>query len=262
MEYRYADEEEKIKQVLQTFNAIDLKTLDKVKLLNRIDTKYVFHISRFAEILQEIKLNYSVLEINSQRMFAYESLYFDTDDYQLYRFHHSGKFNRLKVRYRKYVDSGLIYFEVKYKAKANRTDKKRLKVQDISSVLTEQELALVQHHQLNKEGLKPTMWIYFNRITLAAKAMNERLTLDLNIAFDNLKERKFFPELVIAEVKTEKNATGSSIVKSFNKRNFEEVGFSKYATGIALMEKIKSNAFKPNLIKIEKILKHGNHRND
>lgn len=258
----YAQEANKIQQELQTYDAIDLKTLDKVKLLNRIDTKYVFHISRFAEILKEVKLNYSALEIKNQRMFAYESLYFDTDDYQLYRFHHSGKFNRLKVRYRKYTDSGMIYFEVKYKAKGNRTDKKRLKVQAIQPVLNEQELALVHHSQLNKEELKPKMWIYFNRITLAAKAMNERLTLDLNIAFDNLSEKKFFPELVIAEVKTEKNATGSSIVKSFNKRHFEEVGFSKYATAVALMEKIKSNAFKPNLIKIEKILQHGNYRND
>jgi len=88
--------------------------------------------------------------------------------------------------------------------------------------------------------------------------MNERLTLDLHVAFDNFKNKKAFPELVIAEVKTDKSATGSPIIKSFNKRNFEEVGFSKYSTAVAMMEDIKGNAFKPNFIKIEKIIKNGN----
>ncbi len=261
MKFNYEREEDKIKEVLRTFEPITLKGLDEVRMLNRIDTKYVFHIHQFAEILEEIRENYYALEIDGGRMFAYESLYFDTDDYQLYKFHHNGKLNRLKVRYRRYSDSGLVFFEVKYKVKGNRTDKKRLKQEDLKMVLTEEELALVNHHQLDEKMLNKKMWIYFNRITLASKKMNERLTLDLHVAFDNFTNKKAFPELIIAEVKTDKSATGSSIIKSFNKRNFEEVGFSKYSTAVAMMEDIKSNAFKPNFIKIEKIIKYGNNRN-
>ncbi len=261
MAFRYEQEEKKIKEVLNTFEPITLDGLDEVKMLNRIDTKYVFHINQFAEILEEVRENYYALEIDNSRMFAYESLYFDTDDYQLYRFHHNGKINRLKVRYRRYSDTGLVFFEVKYKVKGNRTDKKRLKQVDLKHVLTDEELNLVQHEQLDGKQLSEKMWIYFNRITLASKKMNERLTLDLHVAFDNFKNKKAFPELIIAEVKTDKSATGSQIIKSFNKRNFEEVGFSKYSTAVAMMEEIKSNAFKPNFIKIEKIIKNGNYGN-
>jgi hypothetical protein len=146
---------------------------------------------------------------------------------------------------------------VKYKVKGNLTDKKRLKQDDLRLTLTDEELELVKHHQLDEKKLSKKMWIYFNRITLASKKMNEPLTLDLHVAFDNFKTKKAFPELVIAEVKTDKTATGSTIIKSFNKRNFEEVGFSKYSTAVAMMEDIKNNAFKPNFIKIKKIIEHG-----
>ncbi|HLP21916.1 MAG TPA: polyphosphate polymerase domain-containing protein [Chitinophagales bacterium] len=261
MSFDYPLRERRIREVLSTFDAISLKGLDDVKMLNRIDTKYVFHIDEFAGILDEIRENYYALEIEGNRMFAYESLYFDTDDYQLYKFHHNGKINRLKVRYRRYSDSGLVFFEVKYKVKGNRTDKKRLKQEELKMVLTDEELELVSHHQLDHTQLSKKMWIFFNRITLASKKMNERLTLDLHVAFDNFSNKKAFPELIIAEVKTDKSATGSPIIKCFNKRNFEEVGFSKYSTAVAMMEDIKGNAFKPNFIKIEKIIKNGNSRN-
>ena len=115
MAFDYLPYETHIKQVLGTFEPITLKGLEEVKMLNRIDTKYVFHIKQFAEILEEVKKDYYALEIDGNRMFAYESLYFDTEDYQLYKFHHNGKINRLKVRYRRYSDSGLVFFEVKYK---------------------------------------------------------------------------------------------------------------------------------------------------
>ncbi len=262
MAFDFQSEEKKIDTILGTFDPISLNGLDDVRMLNRIDTKYVFHISKFAEILEEIKDSYYALEIDNNRMFRYESLYFDTDDYKLYKFHHNGKINRLKVRYRRYSDSGLVFFEVKYKVKGNRTDKKRLKQEQLKHVLTEEELKLVKHHQLDETQLQKKMWIYFNRITLASKKMNERLTLDLHIAFDNFKNKKEFPELIIAEVKTDKSATGSPIIKSFNKRNFEEVGFSKYSTAVAMMEPIKNNAFKPNFIKINKIIANGNNGND
>jgi hypothetical protein len=145
--------------------------------------------------------------------------------------------------------------------KGNRTDKKRLKQEDVKLLLTEDEMKLVHHHQLDEAQLKKKMWIYFNRITLASRKMNERLTLDLKVEFDNFKTKKSFPEIIIAEVKTDKSATGSPIIRSFNKRNFEEVGFSKYSTAVAMMEDIKNNAFKPNFIKIDKIIKNGNNRN-
>src|SRR5688500_3966537 len=107
--------DEGVDKALNKFESITLNDLDQVRMLNRIDTKFVFHLSQFPAILDEIRDDYYALEIADNRVFAYESLYFDTEDFQLYRFHHNGKFNRLKVRYRRYTDSGLVFFEVKYK---------------------------------------------------------------------------------------------------------------------------------------------------
>lgn len=259
MSFDYALHEQRIADVLQTFESLSLKELDNVRMLNRIDTKFVFHISRFPEILEEIKQHYLVLEIDGGRMFNYESLYFDTDDYLLYKFHHNGKLNRLKVRFRKYTDSGLCFFEVKYKVKGDRTDKKRLQQPEIMRQLNEQHLALVHHDYVNIEGLKEKMWIYFKRITLANRNFKERLTIDLGVRFNNFTKDKTFPELVIAEVKTDKTAIGSPIVDAFKKRHFEEIGFSKYAMAVAQLEPIKSNTFKPNFIRLNRIInqQHG-----
>lgn len=257
MLFNFEQEERKVLQTLDTFESIDLKGLDGVQLLNRMDAKYVFHVNQFAELLEEIREQYYVLEIEGKRAFSYESLYFDTEDYQLYKFHHNGKLNRLKVRYRKYLDSGLTYFEVKYKVKGNRTDKHRLREEDIKHELSPQELEMVHHDYLDVHGLEKKLWIHFKRITLAAKNMPERATLDLNLSFDNFKEKKFYPELVVAEIKQEKSNVFSPMIQAFKKRHFEEVGFSKYSTGIALLEDIKHNAFKPNLIKINRIIKNG-----
>ncbi len=240
---------------LAEYEPIDLVGLDKVKLLNRIDTKFVFHIDQLSDILNEVADEYYVLEIDNKRAFAYESLYFDTDDFQLYKQHHNGKLNRIKARYRRYSDSGLCYFEVKYKVKGGlRTDKKRLKQPTINENLGQKELELVFHPQLNNAELKPKLWIYFTRITLASRAFNERLTIDININFDNFEKQQGYPQLVIAEVKTEKSCYNSPIVKALKSRHLEQIGFSKYSSGIALLTNIKSNLFKPNFIKINKLL--------
>lgn len=252
--FNYNTFEQQVVTELNTFDSIDLKGLDGVQLLNRVDSKYVFHVNDFIEVLQCVKNDYYVLEIESKRMFSYESLYFDTEDYMLYKFHHNGKLNRLKVRFRKYLDSGLTYFEVKYKVKGDRTDKWRLKSEDISGDLTEKELELVKHDYLDIHGLQQKLWIHFKRITLASKKMDERLTIDLNVSFDNFKDKRAFPELVIAEVKQNKSSVFSPIIQKFKSNHYEQIGFSKYSTGIALLEDIKSNAFKPNIIKINKIL--------
>ncbi|MBK7148482.1 MAG: polyphosphate polymerase domain-containing protein [Bacteroidetes bacterium] len=215
MLFNYEHEERRVLHTLDTFESIDLKGLDNVQLLNRMDAKYVFHVNQFAELLEEIKDQYYVLEIENKRAFSYESLYFDTDDYQLYKFHHNGKLNRLKVRFRKYLDSGLTYFEVKYKVKGTRTDKHRLLEEEVKHELSDKELELIHHDYLDAHGLQKKLWIHFKRITLAGKNMPERATLDLNLSFDNFKDKRTFPELVVAEVKQEKSNVFSPMIQAF-----------------------------------------------
>lgn len=253
----FRQQEQEVNSVLQQMDGLSLQQLDGVELLNRVDSKYVFHFKHFISILHELAPHYHVLDIDGRRIFNYESLYFDTPEWLLYRFHHSGRPNRVKVRYRRYMDSGLTFFEVKYKVNGLRTDKKRFRETTIHETLRAKEKELIFHKYLNNDELCKKLWIRFKRITLAAKNFSERATLDLNITFDNFTRETGFPQLVIAEVKQDKSSVFSPMIQAFKKRHFEQIGFSKYATGIALLEPIKHNAFKPNLIKINKIL-HGN----
>lgn len=227
-------------------------------MLNRVDTKFVFHISYLPEILEDIQSSYSMLEINGQRGFEYETLYFDTPEYDLYKFHHNGRTGRFKVRFRKYSDSGLCFFEVKYKTKSSRTNKVRLMRDEIYRELNGAELDMVLGPPgFDKTKLRPTMWVNFKRYTFAANNMDERATLDINVLFDNETKKMSFPELVIAELKTEKNSTKSLLFNALKKRHLLEVPFSKYSTAVAMLEPVKNNAFKPNILKVNKIINHG-----
>ena len=242
------------KETINTFDFLSLEELDKVKLLNRVDSKFVIHIKDFPDILEEIKSDYKVLQIETKRIHRYESLYFDTVDFALYKYHHNEKQDRFKVRYRKYIDSGQCYFEIKYKEKGNRTDKKRAKRVDINMTLSEADIKMIEHDLIKGETLQQKVWVYFDRITLADNNFKERITLDLNIRFDNNKTQKSFPELVVFEIKQEKSSYSSSCIKACTKRHYEETGFSKYSTAVAMMEDVKNNNFKPNFIKINKLI--------
>ena len=99
--------------VLNSFQTISLEEMDSVKLMNRTDTKYVFNKSKLLLILDSLKHDYRCFYINGARLSTYKTIYFDTDDFLLYRQHHNGILNRYKLRQRSYVESNLNYLEIK-----------------------------------------------------------------------------------------------------------------------------------------------------
>ncbi|OYT14705.1 MAG: transporter, partial [Bacteroidetes bacterium 4572_77] len=107
--------ENRISDIIAQFPALNLEQVNKVGLMNRVDTKFYFSIHLLPKILESIKIDYSVLEINGSRMMPYESTYYDTKDFQMLRWHQNGKGNRYKIRERKYVLTEQTFFEVKFK---------------------------------------------------------------------------------------------------------------------------------------------------
>ena len=65
------------------------------------------------------------LEINGRLVHRYRSLYFDTEQLDLYRLAATGRRRRYKVRRREYVDDQLCMLEVKTKDSRGRTVKAR-----------------------------------------------------------------------------------------------------------------------------------------
>lgn len=243
--------------ILQTLTPISLEEMDRVKLQNRTDTKFVFEVSLLPQILSDIKEFYSILEIKNKRTNSYQTLYYDTKDFTSYIQHHNEKANRIKVRFRKYIESDLNYLEVKFKNNKSRTIKSRKKIDSLETVLSTKSKGFIEKHSFYKsDELVPALWNKFTRLTLVHKTQTERLTIDINLSFENFitNKTKEIPHLVIAEVKQEKASGNSDFIKAIKKHHIRPSGMSKYCVGTALLNpQLKSNNFKERILKIKKL---------
>lgn len=247
---------ENLKNSLAEFTSISLQEMDNVKLMDRTDTKYVFNIDKLSVFLEQLTNDYRILDINGHRISRYESLYFDTKNFDLYTTHQRGKPNRFKIRFRKYVESELHFFEVKFKNNKGRTIKNRVKQNQIDGFITgKAELLLNDKTPFKSDTLEAKFWVNYSRITLVNKNSPERVTIDIDLTFKNNEQDKKIHNLVIAEVKQDK-ALVSAFVKLMKKYHYREGSISKYCYGvISLFGKIKHNNFKPNLNLLKKIIK-------
>ena len=154
------------------FEPISLDEMNKVKLLDRMDRKFMFHFSHLNDILSMAAEHFYILEISGKRFARYETTYFDTPDFDMYTRHHNGKLNRYKVRFRSYVDSNLNFFEIKFKSNKGRTIKSRIKLPDNKWSLEGETGALLEKKTIYKASdLQPALQVNYNRITLVNKNM-------------------------------------------------------------------------------------------
>ncbi|PAC31178.1 polyphosphate polymerase domain-containing protein [Flectobacillus sp. BAB-3569] len=243
------------------FEPITLAEMDGVKLMDRMDVKYLIPLALLPDILREAQSFYRVLEIDDNRLCNYKTLYYDTDDLALYKAHQNGLLNRYKVRARNYVESSLSFFEIKYKNNKGRTKKTRISQDGITEVLEENSADFLQKttRDIIPESLKGILWVNYQRITLVSKVGAERLTIDLNLTFEFEEQQKVYSAIVIAEVKQEK-VSQSPFIDLMRKYRLKQGGISKYCFGIiSLYQQIKQNKFKKHLRRVSKILAHHDH---
>ena len=242
--------------LLNHFQTVSLDDLDRVRLLDRKDTKFVFNQIDLPHILEKLKPFYRILEINNNRVYTYDTTYFDTDNFLFYVQHHNGSRNRFKVRFRKYSSNKKSYFEVKIKNNKNRTIKKRLKVDKMNEHLGNQEMDLVSKITgLSPSQLTPKLDLEFSRITLTDNNFNERLTIDANLSAKNGTSNKLFDQLIISEIKQNKYNPKSDFIRILRNLKIQEIRFSKYCMGLLhINNNLKYNRFKPRLLQINKIL--------
>ena len=240
-----------IEPIINQFSSISLKEMNSVSLMKRTDTKFVINKYQLVIVLESIKNNYKVLEIDANRIMSYSSLYFDTLENKFYNDHHNGKKNRTKIRQRKYVESDLCFLEIKQKNGKGETNKSRIQVNDFEKDLTNISKEFIANTTNKEYNLVPSLWNGFNRITLVNLASKERVTIDLNLSYNINDVKKEFENLVIIEVKQERFNRKSEIVKSLKSIRQNPYSISKYCIGmISLYNDLKYNLFKKKLIKI------------
>jgi hypothetical protein len=246
-----------IVHVLAQFDPISLAEMEHVALLDRTDTKYILRTSQLQSALVHITGRYRVLETADTRLNNYQTLYFDTRDFALYRQHHNGLRSRYKVRVRQYVDSDLAFWEVKRKTNRERTIKARLQVPELAPTINDKQIdAFVDTNApLDAQQLEPKLWNRFVRITLVSKYCPERLTLDLNLEFAWGDAYVSLPGIAIAEVKQERLSQHSDFVQQMRRLGIRPARFSKYCAGVyALYDNVKVNNFKPRMRLVEKLM--------
>jgi hypothetical protein len=239
---------------LSNYTPISLEEMDHVKLLNRIDTKFIIHENQLCEYLAEIASHYNLLVIRDVSLHPYETLYFDTPGFHLYQMHHNGMGNRYKLRCRKYVNSGISFFEIKLKTNTSRTIKNRIQIGNIVEMLDD---SMNQYIRDNTPGhyqkYFPSLRVFFDRLTLVNKQANERLTFDLNLRYLHDGVEKKIDKIVIVEVKQEKHSI--SPFRELMKMHRQPHNYvSKYCMGLTCMNKnLKMNNFKQKISALNKL---------
>ncbi len=246
--------------VISTFDPIQLREMDAVALLNRVDTKYVLSTSQLIHALQNVQPHYRILTIDHRATHAYQTLYFDTRTFALYHDHVTGRSNVYKVRAREYVDTRLSYFEVKHKDQKKRTEKSRMPIARPCTRLDGPMQRFLQGSlrcSCSGQEFEPKLWNTFHRITLVNKSMPERLTIDLDLRFSDGRQVLDIDGIAIAEVKQDQWCSRSAFVSEMRRQGIRQTGFSKYCFGVSqLYPTVKANSQKERVLLIEK-LQHG-----
>ena len=238
---------------------ITLDEMNGVKLMNRIDTKYVVTKAQLHDILVRIRDAYYAQEVEGNRLSPYSTVYYDTPELTMYLIHHDRHLVRDKVRVRTYVDSHLTFCEVKHKNNKGRTKKKRIEVEPIANITDNPEAVefLAKKQPYSVETLSPHLVTIFDRFTLVNYDKTERLTIDCNLRFENLRSGSTasMGNLAVMELKQDGRAHSQLKDVLFDMR-IRPFKVSKYCIGTCMTRPdVKQNRFKKKLRRIEK-LKH------
>lgn len=244
----------RLERMMGGFDPISLEEMDAVALLNRIDTKFVLQTGQLLQALTTMHTGYRVLSVAGQRMNHYRTLYFDTREFDLYKMHVNDHADRFKVRSREYLDSQQAYLEVKHRTRKDRTVKSRIPTgKPAVWIDANAQRWLEDVFPFDSRALEPKLWNTFTRITLVNKALCERVTLDVDLAFSNGSRSAQLDGIVVAEVKQAGRDCPSEFLAQMQAFKVHPQGFSKYCIGTSLLyENVKKNSLKAKLLWLEK----------
>jgi VTC domain len=233
---------------LSSLGTVSLEELEtRAALLRRVDRKYVVDAERLDELVRRLSQDHDVLEIDGEHSFAYESVYFDTPDLRCYHDHVRDREPRFKARTRWYRDSGLCVFEVKLKREGGDTDKRQIEYSAERRAFVTPEAAAFVDEALGDvrlaltRDLEASLTTSFRRMTFAAREGGARLTCDVEVELSRgQREAVMRDSLRLLETKSEDGDSAAD--RLLASMGVDEVGVSKYRTGIALLAADPSEA--------------------
>ncbi|MDN6299576.1 MAG: polyphosphate polymerase domain-containing protein [Micrococcaceae bacterium] len=208
-------------------------------LQTRVDHKYLLTPGQFTALAAKLDDRFRVLTIDGRRTFRYESVYFDTPEFEQYRAHRQGRRRRYKVRTRTYADTGLCMFEIKTKGLRGATVKHRIPHQmDDAGRMTSDARSFLDgviaaEYSMSPAALQPVMESDYRRATFVDPVDGERLTCDVDLVYSDQARTLHGPELFVIETKTASGQGAASTALS--ELGIRPVSMSKYCVGIAML---------------------------
>lgn len=248
-------------KAVEALAPVTLEEMESVKLLSRIDTKYLTNEAGLVQVLQDAAAaGYRALVVEGKKISRYTSVYFDTPGLRMFLDHHNRRLVRQKVRTRTYVESGQTFLEIKRKNNHGRTKKKRMEIpqrelMDFRADKTACEF-LAAKSWFTEDQLSPVLDTRFRRITLVNPAMTERLTIDTELCFTNFRtgHETNLQDAVIIELKQD-GRIQSQMKAILLSHRIKPVRVSKYCIAETLTDpSAKSGRFKVKVRTIEKTI--------
>lgn len=248
-------------EALHNLPPITLEEMDSIKLMNRVDTKYLTDEATLDKVLEDsAAAGYRALVTGGSMISPYNSIYFDTPELRMFLDHRNQKLNRQKVRTREYVNSSAAYLEIKRKKNNGRVKKKRISIplEEMGDFSEDQDAVtyLAGHSDFTSGELSPVLSTGFDRITLVNPAKTERVTIDKNMEFNNFRTGKkaSLLDTVIIEIKQDGRAA-SQMKGILLKHRVKPVRVSKYCVAVTLTDdSAMSGRFKEKVRAIEKTI--------
>jgi VTC domain-containing protein len=216
---------------------ISLDDLNEVAgLQTRVDRKYVLPVAAAITLLHRLDGSTRVLEIDGERTFRYQSVYFDTPELTSFRLAALRRRRRFKIRTRTYVDSALCFLEVKTEGYRGGTVKDRIPYQVACEETVEPGRWFVDEVLGRVDGLAfaPTLRTRYRRTTFYIPEGHSRVTIDTDLSWMGTSGRHLaVPQLAVVETKT---ASAACLVdRLLWATGHRPTRISKYATGLAAL---------------------------
>lgn len=229
-------------ELLMAFSPIGLDRMDSIRLMNRIDTKYVTTLPVLDAILRKaLASGYMMFTSDGVRIHPYDSIYFDTPELRMFMDHRNSRLVRQKVRTRIYSASELCFLEVKTKNNHSRTKKKRVAIppEEFTDFRKDGQCTdfLANVSDYKADDLNPSVETSFSRITLVDKDLSERVTIDSDVCFRNMRNARTsgLGDVVIIELKRD-GRIRSTLQDILLSLRVKPMRISKYCMGVALTD--------------------------
>ena len=242
--------------ILDSFDTISLKELNRLTPLKRFDSKFICHKSDLNYILGSLIDSYFILKIEDKLVFNYSNVYYDTPMNDFFNSHINGKLGRYKLRKRHYRDTDDVFIEIKYKNNRGETTKYRFRsLIEYRNPLVEHFDDISGHLPLIVKKLSPTVNIDYKRITLLKPGEFDKITIDFDLRLSTTDGGTIrLPNLLILEHKSIIKSGDKAIAQILKNTNYKKMSLSKYCLGLTLTKPgIKYNLYKPKLLTINKI---------